>query len=429
MSPHPTVESRPEGAPRGASTGDGGDPVRVLILAPAPVGDDRIGGIATFIRGFVACAPDNFEIEIVGAAIGDEAPEKGWQSIQLAGRSVRFLPVTRMRSARRTGRMPLKARIGLGILRNRRRIKTTGLIVQVHTPAMEFGLLGRGARTIRVVHNAPENLAAAKGGSAWSRLGRLLHGLERVSFRRAEQIFFVDSSTRDEYAASDSAAAGRMHHLSNGVDTDLFRPLAPAERDARRALVAQRYGLAADDKWLIFASRLDQQKDPELLIRGLAAYLAREGPRADLLVAGEGSLRARMIRLATKLDLADRVHFLGVVPHSELARLMPAMDACVMSSAYEAAPFVVYEALASGLPVVSTSVGEVPRIVRHGVTGWITSDRTAEALADGIGWALAQSAAEIGPRCAASMVDCRLCAVLAPFLAAHRGLTARAGPT
>ena len=66
--------------------------VRVLVVAPAPVGDGRIGGIANFIHGFVRYAPDDFEIEIVGTAVADEAAGRGWQDMTLAGRSVRFLP-------------------------------------------------------------------------------------------------------------------------------------------------------------------------------------------------------------------------------------------------------------------------------------------------------------------------------------------------
>lgn len=399
--------------------------MRVLIVAPAPVGDERIGGIANFIRGFVRCAPDDFEIEIVGAAVAGDGARREWQTVTLGGREVRFLAATRLGAARRTGRIPTKARIVAGMLRDRRRIATNGRVVQVHAPAMDIGLLGRKAPVIRVVHNAPRDLATQKGESTWSRVGRLLHAVEGFTFRRVSEIYFVDRATRDEYARDEPERADHMHYLSNGVDADQFHPLGAGERDARRAEFGAAYGLDAGARWLLFAGRLDTQKDPELLVRGFAAYSARPtAAQALLIVAGEGNLRARTGELAAELGVAQRVRFVGVLPHADLARLMPAADAFVMSSAFEAAPFVVFEALASGLPVVSTSVGEVPRIVSDRSTGWIASEHSAEAIADGISWALSQPFAEISERCCESARPYRLQNVLAPFYAAHRVLAA-----
>ena len=116
------------------------------------------------------------------------------------------------------------------------------------------------------------------------------------------------------------------------------------------------------------------------------------------------------------------MHFLGVWPRERLADLLRVSDAFVLASAFEAAPFVVFEALASGVPVVSTAVGEVPSLVHHRETGWIASERTPAALADGIAWALVQPRAEIARKTAASMDEYQLASVLAGFYEAHREL-------
>lgn len=401
--------------------------VRCLIVAPAPLGDTRIGGVANFIRGFVQYMPDDFVAEIVGVGVGDETPGSQWQSVSLAGRQVRFLPVAHLQSARRTGRMPVKARAVIGMLRARRRLPTLGRIVQVHAPAMELGLLGRRAPTIRVVHNAPEDLAAHEGESAWRRLGWVLQLAEQLTFRRADRVYFVNRATYERYSGRAGRAAAGMRYLPNGVDTTLFRPLSKDERTAARQRFASALDLTPDAPWLLFAGRLDPQKDPRLLLRAFAAARSSEiGHDAHLLIAGEGGLRTESERLAGDLGIARQVHFLGPWPHARLAELMPAVDAFVLSSAFEAGPTVVYEALAAGLPVVSTVVGEVPRLVTHRSTGWIADSPTADALAAGIEWALSQPFAEIAQRCAQSIAPYHMETILAPFYEDHRQLAASA---
>ena len=125
------------------------------------------------------------------------------------------------------------------------------------------------------------------------------------------------------------------------------------------------------------------------------------------------------------MGIEDKVHFMGLWPRERLAELLPAADAFVLASAFEAAPFVVLEALASGLPVAATAVGEVPNIVHDGKTGSIAAERTPEALSRAIAWVLAQDRDEMAARCAASMAPYELRNVLAPFYEDHRLLAGR----
>ena len=396
-------------------------PVRVLIVAPAPVGSDRIGGIVNFISGFVRVAPADFEIEIAGVAVGDEAPADGWQPLSLAGRRVRFLPTLRMAATRRTGRVPLKARIVASMLRRRRQIPTEGRVIQVHAPAMDLAFLGRRAPVIRVVHNAPEDLAAKGAGSAWRRLGRLVEWSEDLSFRRSDSVFFVSRSTYERYAAK-RGFAGRVHFLPNFFDESLFRPITPTERLAARDAIATAIGVSPDVPWLLFAGRLDDQKDPALAIRTMAVLRAGTSAAASavLLVAGEGRLLERTRRQATELGISSAVQFLGNVPQARLAALMQAADAFLLTSAFESGPTVAYEALAAGLPVVSTPVGEVARIVTHRATGYVTDMFLADDLGEGVTWALGQDRDELAAVCSAAVERFSTRAVLEPFIAEHR---------
>lgn len=399
------------------------DRVRCLIVAPAPVTEPWVGGISNFIRSFVRHMPDDFDAAICGVAMQSGARHQdgaGWRTIDVQGRPVPFLPVAHVGPDGRAGRTPVKWRAFLGLLRERGHIGTRDRILQVHAPAMDLAFIGRAVPRIRVVHNAPENLAAPESGAVWRHFGWALGLTEKMTFRRSEKVFFVDLETYERYAAraKDRAVMG---YLPNGVDTDRFHPRSGEDRVNLRAALSADFGLPANCPWLLFAGRIDHQKDPGLLVRAFAAVRSRVGlGDAQLVVVGEGPLRAQAEQLTRELGVAPVTHFLGPTTQDQLAELMPAADALVMASSYEGMPFVVLEALASGLPVTSTRVGDVSRLVEHGRTGWLADTRTPTDLAAGIAWVLSQPRDEIGARCAASVTRYRIENVLTPFYEAHR---------
>jgi len=396
------------------------DAVRVLIVAPAPLSDDWAGGISNFVRSFVRHMPDDFAVSIASIAGAGDAYERNWRNETLAGREVRFMPVAGLPVTRRAPHTPVKASAMWGLLKARRHVPTRGAVVQVHAPAMDLPLLLRRAQVIRVVHNAPDNLAAHSSGTSWRHFGWALRRIEESSFRRAQRVFFVDRATYQRYAARDDDGE-HMYYLPNGVDTAEFAPLTQAQRTSTRHDLALTLGVRENGPWLLFCGRLDRQKDPELLIATFAQARRLAGLEdAQLIVVGRGPLQETTVESARAAGVGDAAHFVGPIEHDLLPRVMGASDALILSSAYEGAPFVVLEALASGLPVVSTAVGDVPLLVQHVRTGWIASTRSAAELARGVAWAVGQPRDEIAPRAAASMRAYRIEDVLAPFYDAHR---------
>ena len=117
------------------------------------------------------------------------------------------------------------------------------------------------------------------------------------------------------------------------------------------------------------------------MIRGFAAA-AREVPDVDLLMAGDGPLRADLEALARSLGIADRVLFLGVRP--DVPAVLQAAAVFVLTSVSEAASLTLLEAMATGLPSVVTAVGGNPEIVRHDREGLLIG----RGDADGCGRAL-----------------------------------------
>lgn len=116
---------------------------------------------------------------------------------------------------------------------------------------------------------------------------------------------------------------------------------------------------------------------------GLRAFaeVRRAHAEARLLLAGEGSERHALMRLARELGVDDAVEFLGNVDGADMPRLFDRAEIYLNSSRVDNQPISLLEALACGLPVVSTAVGGIPWMVRHEHSALLASDDDASGLA------------------------------------------------
>jgi glycosyltransferase involved in cell wall biosynthesis len=179
----------------------------------------------------------------------------------------------------------------------------------------------------------------------------------------------------EEVAASVGSMYGihRCRVIANCIPTDLYaNPQTP--REVWRA----REGFQDNDVLFACVARFAPQKNHALLLKSFAHGPASD-PRAHLVLVGEGDLRAELEEQARKLNVAGKVHFLGL--RSDIPDVLGAMDAFVLSSDYEGNPLSVLEAMASGLPIVSTAVGGVPNLFEAGKEGFLVPAGDLHALA------------------------------------------------
>ena len=209
--------------------------------------------------------------------------------------------------------------------------------------------------------------------AAYGIASRLVYAVERRCARLPDLIIVNSRKGREQYLAGGFPAA-KLAVVENGIDTEYFSP-RPEEGRALRG----RWGVAPGETVVGIAARIDPMKDHETFLRaaGIAA-LARSDLRFVCVGGGgEGDfarLRALAESLGVRAALAGECH--------DMPAAYSGFDIAVCSSKGEGFPNMVAEAMACGVPVVATDVGDSARIV--GDTGVIVPSRDPQALAQGL---------------------------------------------
>jgi glycosyltransferase involved in cell wall biosynthesis len=187
--------------------------------------------------------------------------------------------------------------------------------------------------------------------------------------------------------------AQKVRILPMGIDERIFGkgPAAPPSAE-ERAELRSRLGLDPSAKILLFVGDLLREKGLVELTKAHQALLGR-GLGVDLVVVGSGPLGRDFLAPRARLQ-GSRIRLVGRVPQVELSAWYRAADLHVLPSWGEGSPLVVMEALASGVPVVASSVGGIPELVEDGVTGRLVPATDERTLADTLEEALRSESLE-----------------------------------
>ncbi len=193
--------------------------------------------------------------------------------------------------------------------------------------------------------------------------------LERILARIGSEIITVSHDERRHAEERLGLSPRRLHVVFNGLPLDRRRD----ERHSRESL-----GLPAEAVVVGFVGRLAHQKAPERLVDALDRI---DLPAVHLALVGDGPAAQELKRVTVKRGLESRVHWLGAIDGFST---MPLFDLFVLPSRYEGLPYVLIEALMTGLPIVASDVGGTREVVQHGVNGLIVPEGDTEALTTAI---------------------------------------------
>lgn len=331
--------------------------MRILLFADTYL--PTVNGVARALGQLVDhAARGGHEVSLVTPIVSDEPAAGTVLHLQLPGVPLPFYPELRAARPWLGGR----ARRALAAFRPD--------VVHVATEALVGWMGHRWARSrgLPLVTSYCTNFAEyAKGyrlgwaeGLIWAHLRRF--------HRMAGLTLCPSDATRAELLARGFRPPIGL--WSRGVDAELFHP------DRRDGALRERIAPGADVV-LTYVGRIAPEKRIELLLEAYARVRASTGPRAALVLVGDGpaleALRARG---------TEGVHFTGYRHGEDLAAHYASADAFVFPSDTETFGQVVTEALASGLPVVAPARGGVTDHVVPGETGWLFPPGDAGAFAE-----------------------------------------------
>lgn len=207
------------------------------------------------------------------------------------------------------------------------------------------------------------------------RRNRLLRAEEQMLGCSDARLMVFSNQTRDELQHLFGISDDRVALARPGVDLDTFHP-PDAAADAARPAAGQKVRL-------LFAGHNFILKGLRWALEALA-QARRQGIDAHLVVAGRGAIGS-FTAIARRLNVATHVRFAGAVSREALAQLYRDSDLLMHPTFYDPFPRVIVEALASGVPVVTTRVCGGAEIIVPGRNGFIVSDpRNVEGLTEAI---------------------------------------------
>ena len=245
----------------------------------------------------------------------------------------------------------------------------------VHTHDRRAGLLARpqgrlrGAASVHTLHGVPEELTVRVGragdpvppGVSPARIAWLRHGIVRIeALLTLLGSVVVPSRALAEFLLRHGFPRGRMHVIPYGVE-----PRAFAARPAREPVVV---GTAAN---------LEYHKGIEVLL----AAAARVETPVTFEIYGDGTARSELEAEAARRGVDARFH--GFVP--DFRSRLDELDVFVLPTRGDNLPVSILEAMAGGLPVISTRVGGIPEQIDDGVTGYLVEPDDVDGLAEAIG--------------------------------------------
>jgi glycosyltransferase involved in cell wall biosynthesis len=349
----------------------------------------NVGGIATQVFGFCdALQREGVEVMIVTGRVGANEAD----ALQVVGRPacpVHVLPDV----GRRIGLADARALVAM-----RAEMRAFAPDV-VHTHAAKAGTLGRAAAWTTGV---PARVHSFHG--------HVFHGYFSPAVSgavvRFERLMGAITTAVAVPGASQRAEIGDRYRIVPSrklrvVPYGVTMPPPPSAET--RAAARARFGLTAP---LVIGAlgRMAPVKNQALLIDAFAR-LATDGRVGDaqLLFVGDGECRVDLETRARAAGLGDRVRFYSWIP--DLAEAYAALDVLALSSRNEGMPVTALEAMAMGVPVVSTAVGGVVDLIRDGETGWLAPSGDVRGYADVLARVVGADRASVAARARAHVAE------------------------
>ena len=357
--------------------------IKLAIIFPSDPFGKKVGGAETYIRDLIKFSPADFEIEFIGVTTDKkERPVKKWSQCCLGDREFKFYPLFFVGDEDKKGLVPLSLRFTMSLAFSGIDLNGRVIFFNRIEPALCF--MRVRSRKIAIVHNDIRQQVGKRGSEVlWNKFPWLYYVMEDLIFGSLDRVYTVSNNTLEFFRQRYSGHKDKFVFLPTWVDKNSFFPVEGTKPFLRQDPYFKERSLPADKKWLLFVGRLQEQKAPLRLIDTFFEY-KKTNKASCLIMIGEGDLRGKVEEHIKELGIQKDVFLLGSVSREEAVRFYRASDILVLTSNFEGMPLTVLEALACGLPVVSTDVGEIKNILKKECAGEVVASFMPQDIAKGI---------------------------------------------
>ncbi len=203
---------------------------------------------------------------------------------------------------------------------------------------------------------------------------RINYSLSRKSIE-GSNIVITESKDLENKIAKLCKKSIQVKTFYKGIDISNFQNLP------YKKILSEKLNLDPDKQYILFVGRLIYDKGIYELARAFN-IISKEYRDFNLILAGEGIEKENLKKKFIEEGTLNKVHFIGIVSHKEVAYFMKVSDLLVLPTWAEGLPNVVLEAMAVGLPVIATNVGGIPEILENRVTGLSVPAKNVEKLTE-----------------------------------------------
>jgi glycosyltransferase involved in cell wall biosynthesis len=196
------------------------------------------------------------------------------------------------------------------------------------------------------------------------------------ALKYSDAIVAVSNETAKSIQQEFSVAPEKIFVIYNSVDTNVFRP-----DENKRMVIRKKYSLSNEDKIILMAGVVYRQKGMHI---GLKTFyqIKKKILNCKMMVVGDGPQLNYLKKLANDLNISDSIFFLGKISNEETPFYYNAADFLLNPTIREEGlPIVMVEAMACGLPVVTSLIGGTSSAIDDGVSGFFVEPKDIDALA------------------------------------------------
>jgi glycosyltransferase involved in cell wall biosynthesis len=329
-----------------------------------------VGGILTSIQNFIMYLSENSEnldhIILIGISNCANYQAGSIYEIYIYGKKVKFLPIANIEYDENHPHKSLRKLFVKTLMKNKDILKRLEVdVCLIHTPEAYLPLRLFLPNTKKVIFSHGNYFDLINflrfGKSNWF-VKKMIEGYIKYLLKHANAIFVLDKKTYDQYRLYNK----NIFKVCNSIINNEFI----------RSCASDKYELIN----LVYVGRLSKNKGIEEIIYSIKKL---DQGKFLLNIIGAGEEYDHLNKFIEENGLLNNVRLLGKKDRRELKEIYSKADILIMNSQTEGSPMVILEALASGIPVVSTNVGNIGEMIIEEYNGEFT-DGTSDMIADKI---------------------------------------------